>query len=325
MEFLTDMFFIFYRMMEPKDDEKFNPWDVADLDIYLKYCCPECDSQHETKDFFVDHALLEHPKAGEVPMILQINKNGRYHCDKCEKSYTRKDKLKQHIETVHELVQYNCEKCEKSFTQKNRLNRHIKQVHQTVEPDIKTEEFEIEDKLEFVDADFEPKVEKVDVFEDLPSDNLDMNDSDILKQTQVIEEENNADIQPMQSKTIWTARYTCDKCDKGFCTRGSLNTHIQRIHEHVEYNCEKCEKSYSSKRNLVKHIQSVHEKVEPDIKTEPEPNTDNSLKRKSEAVDSDDQLKDPLSLVPEKKLKQNDLEHSLLTDLPKENKLLCDA
>ena len=52
--------------MEPKDNEKFNPWDVTDLDIYLKYCCPECDSQHDTKDFFIHHALLEHPKAGEV-------------------------------------------------------------------------------------------------------------------------------------------------------------------------------------------------------------------------------------------------------------------
>ena len=53
--------------MESKDGhEKFNPWNVTDLDIYLKYCCPEGDSQHENKDFFVHHALLEHPKAGEV-------------------------------------------------------------------------------------------------------------------------------------------------------------------------------------------------------------------------------------------------------------------
>ena len=60
------MILLYFFRMESEVDEKFNPWDVADLDIYLKYCCPECDSQHETKDFFVDHALLEHPKAGEV-------------------------------------------------------------------------------------------------------------------------------------------------------------------------------------------------------------------------------------------------------------------
>ena len=56
----------FYSRMESMDDVKFNPWNVTDLDIYLKYCCPECYSQHDTKDFFVHHALLEHPKAGEV-------------------------------------------------------------------------------------------------------------------------------------------------------------------------------------------------------------------------------------------------------------------
>ena len=52
--------------MESKDDKQFNPWDVADLDIYLTYCCPECYSHHQTKDFFVQHALLEHPKARKV-------------------------------------------------------------------------------------------------------------------------------------------------------------------------------------------------------------------------------------------------------------------
>ena len=49
------------------EDEKFdpaeiNPWNVTNVDEFLFYCCPECDSKHVTRDVFINHALLEHPK-----------------------------------------------------------------------------------------------------------------------------------------------------------------------------------------------------------------------------------------------------------------------
>ena len=43
-----------------------NPWDVEDLDIYLRYNCPQCDAKCETKDMFVNHAIDTHPEAKEV-------------------------------------------------------------------------------------------------------------------------------------------------------------------------------------------------------------------------------------------------------------------
>ena len=42
---------------------KVNPWDVDTLDVYLHYCCPECDHKSKTKLLFVNHAFSCHPDA----------------------------------------------------------------------------------------------------------------------------------------------------------------------------------------------------------------------------------------------------------------------
>ena len=45
--------------------ETSNPWNVVDLDIYLRYNCPQCEAKCETKDLFVNHAIETHPEAKE--------------------------------------------------------------------------------------------------------------------------------------------------------------------------------------------------------------------------------------------------------------------
>ena len=44
------------------EDEKFNPWDVHELEEFLFFCCPECDDRSPTKASFINHALIQHPR-----------------------------------------------------------------------------------------------------------------------------------------------------------------------------------------------------------------------------------------------------------------------
>ena len=37
-----------------------NPWNVSDLSIFLRYCCPECDYKCEEAHLFCEHALDFH-------------------------------------------------------------------------------------------------------------------------------------------------------------------------------------------------------------------------------------------------------------------------
>ncbi len=44
-----------------------NPWAVESVEDFLHYCCPECDVKSQSRDMFLDHALLNHP------MVRQYN------------------------------------------------------------------------------------------------------------------------------------------------------------------------------------------------------------------------------------------------------------
>ena len=68
--------FIYYFQMDVKSedpDENFNPWIVTNLDEFLFFCCPECDTQSPNKALFINHALIEHPKAREIIPNLEVD------------------------------------------------------------------------------------------------------------------------------------------------------------------------------------------------------------------------------------------------------------
>ena len=52
---------------EPPDIEvDFNPWNVKDASVFLKYCCPECDFQSLELNRFSSHALENHLKSSTL-------------------------------------------------------------------------------------------------------------------------------------------------------------------------------------------------------------------------------------------------------------------
>ena len=52
-----------------------NPWCVANLDEFLVYGCPECESRHVTKPEFIHHALSSHPLSREYIPTLGTDDN----------------------------------------------------------------------------------------------------------------------------------------------------------------------------------------------------------------------------------------------------------
>ena len=42
-----------------------NPWSVEDVDVFLFYCCPQCDHRTKSKASFIEHAFLDHPESKE--------------------------------------------------------------------------------------------------------------------------------------------------------------------------------------------------------------------------------------------------------------------
>ena len=86
----------------------------------------EIEEADDSKQEVHDHPLIKKstvhlPKLSDAfvrkyTRSAHVHKNIRFNCDKCEKSFARKDRLTLHIQSVHENVQYNCDLCNKSFS-----------------------------------------------------------------------------------------------------------------------------------------------------------------------------------------------------------------
>ena len=47
-----------------------NPWDVSNLEVFLYFCCPECEVKIKDCQVFMNHALDKHEHARK---ILEMN------------------------------------------------------------------------------------------------------------------------------------------------------------------------------------------------------------------------------------------------------------
>ena len=226
--------------MESETDVKFNPWNVTDLDIYLKYCCPECDSQHDTKDFFVQHALLEHPKAGEV--LEYPEENWELKDKKIESvSYFRDVKSDNLVLTLPEM---------KSESKQKRPSKRIREVIESDDDDYEESDIKIEPRSKR-NCSLESKSPIIEVDEDDEENASDFDVSPKHEFCEPIVEKPKLNARKCDHKDyIPEGRYHCDECGKGF-------THLHTLKRHfaVQHNimCIKCEMIFPSKKLLNKH------------------------------------------------------------------------
>ena len=49
-----------------------SPWSVEDLSQFLWYCCPECEDRNQSKELFLEHAMIQHPDSQEYLKPLNL-------------------------------------------------------------------------------------------------------------------------------------------------------------------------------------------------------------------------------------------------------------
>ena len=61
---------------------------------------------------------------------LNVNDEGRYQCDLCERSYAHKSDMLKHLDWKHRPVKpFSCEECDKNFYNQYLLRRHKQKMH----------------------------------------------------------------------------------------------------------------------------------------------------------------------------------------------------
>ena len=47
-----------------------SPWADGNLEMFLYYCCPQCEVKDQSQVAFLEHALISHPESQEFFMPL---------------------------------------------------------------------------------------------------------------------------------------------------------------------------------------------------------------------------------------------------------------
>jgi len=202
--------------------------------------CAICNSNYDETMSLDEHILAEHldsdglvkcnepdcdEKTADYPLMV-IHKGMKHQMDKathdchiCKKIFTKKVRLRKHIESVHEKRKVNCPQCNKEVGIHS-LNGHIKYNHTT---DRTVKPFKCEE--------------------------CDYKTSHALNLKQHI----------VQIHRKETHQFACDQCDRKYAMLSQLKQHKQIKHEGLKpYMCDQCGKSWrpDAKFLFLNHVQN---------------------------------------------------------------------
>ncbi len=95
-----------------------------------RYClkCDKLFGVNGILDTHVEAVLLERCQVVVPEAVSKSEQVGqkKYKCEKCPKSYPKRDRLNRHVGSVHDETRFECDACGKSFPEKYSLKRHVK-------------------------------------------------------------------------------------------------------------------------------------------------------------------------------------------------------
>ena len=217
--------------MPPKEMMKQeNPWVVSNIQEFLYYNCPECDTKEKDSELFVQHALDHHelskaffnqPEKDNVPQNQDEVIN---------------DKEMEEIRDV-KPTQEELNLSDQKFMQ-------LRLFKLKVEPDVLLKVSDAKADLA-QDMDYEPGSES-DSDVDIPAeDEDDVNPGD-------------EDVKPDAEDVKPDAAAFCDKCDKFFKSTLSLKVHITMKHSEQRIKCDQCDTRKANNDSMAKHCRLKH-------------------------------------------------------------------
>ena len=185
--------------------------------------------------------------------LLEVDTSGKFICsvDGCEKSYTKRYSLREHISCHYEAIK--CKKCDLNLSSKRSLRRHLERTH----GDKETTE-SAGDNMHKMDAQNQNKI----IQASNPNSNVLNPESALTLQENTKSVEADVD-----------NRFPCIQCGFRASTKVSLKKHIG-IHT-GEFFCTHCRTILGSKPALDRHSKTFHEiKPEPSVKKTSNPKDD---------------------------------------------------
>ena len=179
-------------------------------------------------------------------------------CNICNKAFTRKEKLKRHVQMVHEgTKKCTCTHCGDQFFDNYHLMRHIKNIHEKEKEQI----CPVCDSRFLMKKELKEHISKM--HEEIKPYDCQLCDKSFKKEESWIKHKERVHEGKVKD-------WQCTICGANFFDKTVLETHIKGVHEKIKLNTEKlpcsiCQKIFTTKQHLNRHISSVHEKKKPHL------------------------------------------------------------
>ena len=180
---------------------------------------------------------------------MKLYETTKYSCDKCDKSYTAKGNLNQHIKT-HDIPEVaTCSKCKKVFATITSYKIHMKNVHSESKEDIaQVTHFSIMYRT-FADITAQNNCTEPEELKCNFCLKSFSNKGNLKRHKEKIHE--------VEKETDTSKKVTCHICQNKFTQVYNMNQHIKKVHG-IQFSCKKCSADFLTDGNLNKHILRVH-------------------------------------------------------------------
>jgi uncharacterized Zn-finger protein len=186
-----------------------------------------------------------------------IIRNQPYRCSLCNKGYAQKKWLIKHFKTVHgeNSIQFKCSICDAKFPEMQTLIEHNASVHEKL-VDESIDQFDMQDP-------FKDSIDYSEISGKVHEAKMLFN-CEICVETFMVEETLKYHMIHEHKNINLKEPTVCSLCNMTFSTSGSLNRHIQAVHEGIKpYKCDICQATFTQKTTLKDHISCIHEGKKP--------------------------------------------------------------
>ncbi|XP_053382145.1 uncharacterized protein LOC123540079 [Mercenaria mercenaria] len=172
-------------------------------------------------------------------------KPGHHECEVCQKVYTQKYRLTQHMNMHLGIKPYKCVVCMQCFSRTDHVVRHMRSQHS---------EYDMY-KCDQCDEEFEKANEMV------THSVIHIPQNDDAESSRVVTVFTDAEKEyiSISSQESGKPQYSCRKCNQTFRRPYQAREHINFHTGEKPFKCSICDAAYAKRENLAAHVRSVHQ------------------------------------------------------------------